>query len=284
MKFKTGLTILGVGKLKLSTSIKLINTMGLEHIEFDKSVFIDLENVKKVLTVQQTAIHAPFIPDYKFDLSSPLNEVDQFVISIQKSKKDLNIIGVVVHPPEELNELFYDRLTQIPFPLIENLPYQSWDNFLKFRDEVRENATKHFGFCFDIPHSFITNGNEFLNVPSEVLTALKKDSGYIHISGGDRLQDQHYPLITDGDLPFNKVKTFLKEINFTGTINMELVPRSLDDIPKMFKSVSIMLSVSGKRYQSLKTRIKTPFVMYNMREYKERINEELMSIKDQYRT
>ncbi|WP_455463267.1 hypothetical protein, partial [Candidatus Hodarchaeum mangrovi] len=98
-----------------------------------------------------------------------------------------------------------------------------------------------------------------------------------------RLQDQHYALITDGDLPFNKVKTFLKEINFSGTINLELVPRSLDDISKMFKSVSIMLSVSGKRYQSLKVRLKTPFVMYNMREYKERIKEELKSIKAHYR-
>ena len=284
MKFRTGLTILGAGKLKPSTSIKLISTVGLEHIEFDKSVFIDLENVKNVLTVPQTAIHAPYIPDYTFDLSSPLNDADQFVTFIQKSKKDLNLIGVVVHPPEEINELFYDRLTQIPFPLLENLPYQSWENFMKFRDEVKDNATKNFGYCFDIPHSFITNGNEFLDVPSELLTALKKDSGYIHISGSDRLQDQHYPLVTDGDLPFNEVKTFLKEINFSGTINMELVPRSLDDIPKMFKSFSIMLNISGKRYKALKVRLKIPFIMYNIRDYKERINEELMSIKANYRT
>ncbi len=283
MKFKTGLTILGIGKLKPSTSIKLVGSIGLDHIEFDKSVFTDLENIKQVLKVHQTAIHAPFTPDYAFDLSSPLNEADQFITSIQQSKEDLKVIGVVVHPPEELNELFYNRLTQIPFPLLENLPHQSWENFMKFRDEVRENATKRFGYCFDIPHSFITNGNDFLNVPNEVLTALRKNSGYIHISGGDRLQDQHYALITDGDLPFNKVKTFLKEINFSGTINMELVPRSLDDVSKMFKSVSIMLSVSGKRYQSLKARLKTPFVMYNMREYKERIKEELKSIKAHYR-
>lgn len=181
-----------------------------------------------------------------------------------------------------MNNLFYERLAQIPFPTLENIPNQSWDNFMAFRDKVRDNSTNKFGYCFDIPHSFITYGNDFLDVPTEVMTSLKKKSGYIHISGGNRQQDQHFPLVTEGDIPFKDVKSFLKEIRFSGTVTMELVPRSLEDVSKMLKSFSIMLNVAGKRYQSLVTRLKAPLAMYRMNKHKRRINTELSILKSHF--
>ncbi len=282
MTFRIGLTIQGLGELTPSTFIKLGNVIALEHIEFDISVFTDIENVKHVIKAKQTAIHAPYSPDYKFDLSFQTKEADQLITSILKAKDDLNIIGVVVHPPKQTNNLFYERLAQIPFPMLENMPNQSWDTFMTFRDDVRDNSTKNFGYCFDIPHSFITNGDDFLDVPPEVLTSLKKKSGYIHISGGDRNQDLHFPLVTEGDIPFNDIKSFLKDIRFSGTVTMELAPRSLEDVSKMLKSMVIMLNVAGKRYQSLAARVKAYIIMYRMNKYKEIFNTELSSVKTHF--
>lgn len=59
MTFRTGLTIQGLGELTPSTLIKLGNVIALEHIEFDISVFTDLENVKQIIMTNQNAIHAP---------------------------------------------------------------------------------------------------------------------------------------------------------------------------------------------------------------------------------
>ncbi|MFW9856933.1 MAG: TIM barrel protein [Candidatus Thorarchaeota archaeon] len=282
MPFRIGLTIQGLGELTPSTLIKLGNVIALEHIEFDVSVFTDLEDVKQVIKAKQTAIHAPYSPDYKYDLSFPSEDADQLVTAILKAKADLNIIGVVVHSPKETNDLFYERVSQLPFPLLENIPNQSWDTFMAFRDKVRENSTKNFGYCFDIPHSFITNGDAFLDVPPEVMTSLKRKSGYIHISGGKRHHDQHFPLVTEGDIPFHEIKSFLKDIQFSGTVTMELVPRSLEDVSKMLKSYSIMLNVAGKRFQSLVARLKAKIVMYRMSKYKDQINSELKGLKTHF--
>ncbi|MHA2247727.1 MAG: TIM barrel protein [Candidatus Hodarchaeales archaeon] len=282
MTFKTGMTIHGMGEMKPSAALKMASIFSLEHIEFHESVFSDLRNVKDNLPTSQTAIHFPFVPDYDFDLSSDSKNADRLIKSIQEAKNDLNIIGVIVHPPDILNENFYERLSQLPFPMLENLPNQSWEEFLIFRDEVKANMTNSFGYCFDIPHSFITNGEKFLDIPEVILSSLKRKTGYIHLSGGDREKDQHYPLITDGNLPFRTVKQFLKEIRYSGTINLEIVPRTFKDIPKMFKSISIMFNVAGKRSKSFKTRIKIPLFNYKLKNQSKQIDADLEPIRAHY--
>ena len=85
------------------------------------------------------------------------------------------------------------------------------DDFLEFFDTTQANVNNHMGMCFDIPHSFITNGSDFLKLPDGVLDHLTSPKGYIHISGGTTDEDTHYPLLTEGDLPFQEVKDFLEE-------------------------------------------------------------------------
>ena len=147
---------------------------------------------------------------------------------------------------------------------------------------MKENITNSFGICFDIPHSYLSNEEKFLDIPDEVMRELKKRTGYIHLSGTDLERDQHYPLITEGGLPFDQVKSFLQDIKFSGTVNLELVPRTLDDIVKMFKSVSIMFNVAGKRSQSLLARMKIPLVLYRLKKYEKIIDAELQPVKAHY--
>ncbi|MCK4849119.1 MAG: sugar phosphate isomerase/epimerase [Candidatus Heimdallarchaeota archaeon] len=264
MTFKTGLTIQAIMGLTPSNLVKIGSAVKLQHIEFDLSVFTDILNVVEQLQTEQTAIHAPYMEDYKIDLSSRNPAVDSFIDDVNQWKTDLNVIGVVVHPPLDAGGdlgLFYDRLEKIPLPLLENMPYQSWADFLEFFDTTKSNVNNEFGMCFDIPHSFITNGDEFLNLPKEVLEHIKSKKGYIHISGGNRDEDIHYPLLTEGDMPFSEVKNFLKEIAFRGTVTMELRPSTLNDVEKILQSYVMMLSVANRRKHQLMVRIKTPFIM-----------------------
>ena len=264
MTFKTGLTIQAIMGLTPSRLVALGSAVKLEHIEFDISVFSDIVKVVEDLKTEQTAIHAPYMEDYKLDLSSRNSTVDKFITDVNQWKSDLNVIGVVVHPPIDAGgdlNLFYDRLEKIPLPFLENMPYQSWDDFQEFFDTTRSNVSNKLGICFDIPHSYITNGDNFLDLPKEVLDHIKSKNGYIHISGGTRENDTHYSLLTEGDIPFSKVKEFLKDISFRGTVTMELAPRSLQEIEKILQSYAMMLSVANRRMHQFMVRIKTPFIM-----------------------
>ena len=264
MTFKTGLTIQAIMGLSPSRIVALGSAVKLEHVEFDISVFSDIAKVVEVLETEQTAIHAPYMEDYKLDLSSRNSTVDKFISDVNQWKSDLNVIGVVVHPPIDAGgdlDLFYDRLEKIPLPLLENMPYQSWDDFQEFFDTTRSNVSNELGICFDIPHSYITNGDNFLDLPKEVLDHIKSKNGYIHISGGTREEDKHCPSLTEGDMPFSEVKTFLREISFRGTITMELAPRNLQEIEKILHSYAMMLNVANRRKHQFMVRIKTPFIM-----------------------
>lgn len=264
MTFKTGLSIQAIMGLSPSNIVTLGSSIKLEHAEFDISVFSDIVKVIERLETKQTAIHAPYMEDYKMDLSSRNAAVDNFINDVNQWKSDLNVIGVVVHPPIDAGgtlDLFYDRLEKIPFPFLENMPYQTWNDFLEFLDNTKSNVSNKLGICFDIPHSYITNGEDFLDLPKDVLDQVKSKNGYIHISGGTRDEDTHFPLITEGDIPFPEVKTFLKEISFKGTVTMELAPRNFQDIEKILHSYAIMLGVSTRRIHQLMVKVKTPFIM-----------------------
>ncbi len=264
MTFHTGITVQAIGDLTPSNVVDLGMAINLRHIEFDPSVFPDISNVMQRLRTDQTSIHAPYMEDYKMDLSSQSPQIDKLIQDINHWKTRMNIIGVVVHPPLDAGGdmgKFYDRLDLLPFPLLENMPYQSWEDFLEFFDTTQSNVNNPLGICFDIPHSFITNGEQFLDVPDKVLRHLKSPTGYIHISGGTSEEDTHYPLLTDGNMPFQVVPRFLQRISFRGTVTMELYPRSFQDIDKILRSYIIMLGVSKKRIHKLSVQIKRPFIM-----------------------
>ncbi|MFW9904153.1 MAG: TIM barrel protein [Candidatus Thorarchaeota archaeon] len=279
MSFITGLSIQQVKNILPSDWIRIATAIRLRHIEFDQTVFNDIENVLKVLEAPQTVIHAPYMEDYGTDLSTNKQEVDHFVNNVLTFQKELNIIGVVVHPPTDAGgswELFYDRLEKLPLPLLENMPYQSWREFEDFVVTTQANVNRNVGMCFDIPHSWITHGESFLELPEFCMNFLRESTGYIHISGGTREEDTHFPLLTEGDMPFNPVEEFLKGIPFSGTVTMELGPRSLDDLNKIFQSYVLMLGIAGKRFHKLQVKVKRPFIMRKVRQLASKAGSDLL--------
>lgn len=275
MTFTTGLTIQKVDDIQPSQWVKIASAIRLKHIEFDQTVFDDLENVLQILKTSQTAIHAPYVEDYGIDLSSNKKEVDTFVENVIHNQQNLNIIGVVVHPPTDASgswDLFYERVEKLPLPLLENMPYQSWEDFQQFFETTQANTNNQLGFCFDIPHSWITHGEDYLKLPNHLLNLLQAPTGYIHISGGTREEDTHYPLLTEGDMPIEPVEKFLKEIQFSGTVTMELRPRSLEDLNKIFRSYVFMLAMSGRRLHQIQVKISRPLIMRKVRQLTKKRN------------
>jgi sugar phosphate isomerase/epimerase len=279
MSFTTGLTIQQVKNIRPSDWIKIASAIRLQHIEFDQTVFNDIENVIQVLEAPQTAIHAPYMEDYGTDLSTNKQEVDQFVDNVLTFQKELNIIGVVVHPPTDAGgswETFYDRLEKLPLPFLENMPYQSWQEFEEFVQTTQANVNRNVAMCFDIPHAWITHGESFLDLPEFCLDFLRAATGYIHISGGTREEDTHFPLLTEGDMPIAPVKRFLKDISFSGTVTMELSPRTIEDLSKVFQSYILMLGIAGKSMHKLQVRIKRPFIMRKVRQLTKKTGPNLL--------
>ncbi len=245
---KIGLTIQEFQGIPPSTWIRLTNAVGISHIEFDRSVFDDIESVLPKLKPNVT-IHAPYCLDYGYDLSSvgtSGEKADLFIKQLQIFSQPLKVEGVVVHPPDDpdgSNEIFLKRINQINNPIfLENMPDQPWRDFIDFFTLVESKLNKHLGFCFDIPHSYIANGESLLDVPDHLLKELTTKRGYVHISGGMEDQDLHLPL-NQGTLPLSKILKFFQDINFQGTIVMELRPQKFEDINSIIDSYLIMMKL-----------------------------------------
>ena len=101
MTFITGLTIQAIGDFSPSMLVKLGTAINLQHIEFDPSVFTDIDNVLAILKTEQTVIRAPYMEDYAMDLSSNNQKVENLIKNINQWTAEFNIIGVVVHPPSD---------------------------------------------------------------------------------------------------------------------------------------------------------------------------------------
>ena len=271
MTFKTGLSIQALGEVAPSSLVKFASVVGLEHIEFDLTVFHDLNNVLSALRAPQTTIHAPYVVDYGMDLSTPMDEVDRFIENVIKTKNELKTIGIIVHPPTDENgswENFYERINKFPVPvLLENIQYQSWEEYIDFFETTRSNVSTQLGMCFDIPHSYIAHGNHYLELPDQCLNLLRGQNGYIHISGANRNEDTHFPLLNEGEMPIEPVKAFLRDLNFSGILIMELAPKSLDEIDKVLRSYELMLGISGRSFHKLKVKLKRPFLMKKIRQF-----------------
>ncbi|MFX0065140.1 MAG: TIM barrel protein [Candidatus Hermodarchaeota archaeon] len=281
MSFKIGLTIQQVGTILPSVWVKLSNSISLQHVEFDPTVFDDIDNVRSALRCNSVTVHAPFIDFWPYDMSSGGKKqklVEQFIENVNQNAKDLHIHSVVVHPPAGPSpnmDLFYEHLNNLkPLVLLENLSYldpfssqwSSWETFSRFYRMTNEHLDKSTGFCFDIPHSFIQNAEKFLDLPEFLITELKGRNGYIHLSGGLRTEDTHYPSLTEGEIPMNLVKRFLDQIKFRGIVNMELKPQLdrggiVGELEKILQSYELLLGWAGAQKHRMLLNLKKHFIL-----------------------
>ncbi|MHA1617783.1 MAG: sugar phosphate isomerase/epimerase family protein [Promethearchaeota archaeon] len=227
--------------MKTSNLLKMANLMGFEHVEFDPTVFDDIEATIAIIGNRSVVLHAPFYVWWGYDLSSKnkSEKVEAFMQNVEKYAIQLKAHSMVVHPPvdpEADNEYFIENLNRLS-PLtvyLENVPGQKLEDFEKWYLETKSKTTAKVEICFDVPHSFLTHGKDHLfDIPETLIP----DINYIHISELSADTDCHWPFGNPGgELPYEKFVEFYKRIKFDGTINMEMMPADLKGIENLIDS------------------------------------------------
>jgi sugar phosphate isomerase/epimerase len=250
---KVGLTIQSLGAVKPSHLVKLVNIVGIDHIEFDPTVFEDLDDLHIISTIlgnKSVTLHAPFFMHWGYDLSSihQAEKVEQYLTHLEQYAGALKAHSVVVHPPldpEGDQAYFIKNLNRIPITVyLENMPGQRLADFATWYFATKAQTTAKTEICFDVPHSFLTHGTDGL---FDLDDRLLPDLNYIHISELTAHEDNHWPFGTPGgELPFDQFHAFVKRIGFDGTINMEMLPADLDGIKNLLGSFLKLLKLGSK--------------------------------------
>ncbi|UYP46220.1 hypothetical protein NEF87_002505 [Candidatus Lokiarchaeum ossiferum] len=263
MKLKVGQTIQKVGEVKSSHFMKMVNLLGFEHVEFDPTVFDDIEATIPTIRKHSVVLHAPFYSWWGYDLSSrnQSEKVEAYMKNVEKFASQLKAHSIVVHPPmdpEGDKVFFLENLNRLPITIfLENLPGQKLSDFERWYLETKAKTTTHTEICFDVPHSFLTHGRENLfNIPESLIS----DINYIHISELSSEKDCHWPFGTPGgELPFEKFVDFLHRIDFNGIINMEMMPADLQGINNLIDSY-LKLKKLGTKFQYIMKKIRVTLI------------------------
>ena len=247
----TGITIKKFKGIKPYIFLPALRKIGLEFIEISKSIFEDLplfiENIGNI----KTGFHLPNQHDDKFDLGCISHEADinQLIDNINKNHKKLNIKYCLSHPPEcisqdtseeeSINFLFKNLKKLEPVVILENIQDWNQEKFELFYEKAKEElGDKLVGQCFDAPHYFLQGNN-----PVEFLKNCKRGINHIHLSDCSQNQDSHLPFGMGGVLPVDEILNTLKQCNFHGFIDLELLPRKFDDIKELMQSYLKVLRV-----------------------------------------
>jgi len=259
-----GITIDRFRGIPPSVLLSVIRKMGVEFIEITKSIFDDLPAVMEQLGEIKTGFHLPNLHDAEFDFSYQEREpeIQKLMQLINRHHRDLNIQYCLSHPPEnrrsklaegELIEYLLSNLNQLDVPIIlENI--QSWDMDRFDRFYQRAQAVlgeKLIGQCFDAPHYYLQGED-----PVEYLKLRNGKINYIHLSDCRKNFDAHLPFGLSGELPIDDILATLREQQFSGVINLELLPRSIKDVKPLIHSyLKVVGYFDRKKYIKSKLRL-----------------------------
>jgi len=255
---KIGITIEPYEGIPAGQLVPFARTISLDHIEINERIIPDIEGVIKNIGKLTTTFHLPIWGVEGYDLGSTKKvneEKSQKVISfINKYHKELNMLFTLSHPPESPDSEFdvmMERLQQIDTPIIlENIPWQADDIFMDFYFKAKDILGKKLaGHCIDAAHRYLTDWQNWLNVPEKLV----KEIVYVHLQDGTKEEDVHYPL-GQGEMPFNDFLHFLKKIGYNGIINQEIKPKGLDLESIMDSCLLCIKPFSTSRYLRLKAK------------------------------
>jgi hypothetical protein len=263
-KLLVGLTIDRFKGISPTVFLTIVRKMGVEFIEITKSVFDDLASFVANLGMIQTGFHLPNCHDAGFDFSSHEreSEIERLVDLINRHHRELHIKYCLSHPPESArsgrlkNEpiaYLLNNLKMLEPPIIlENV--QGWDQqkFERFYSQAQEFlGEKLIGQCFDAPHYFLRGED-----PVEYLVNTNGKIQFIHLSDCRSGYDAHLPFGLSGELPIDAILSTLKQQNYKGVINLELLPRKISDIRPLIQSyLKVVGNFDRIKYYKTKLRL-----------------------------
>lgn len=261
--------------LGLDLIVSLLRKILLEHFEFNWRVIPKVEEVLKSLGSATTVFHLPIFNRDRFDFSSQNEtyeiQMQEVVSFINQRNKDLNMLFVLAHAPEDPNasyELMFSRLEQIDVPIVlENVVGHTEEHFLDFYLQAKDYLGKKVaGHALDISHRYVNDWQTWLDIPEELV----KDIAYVHVSDCTKTEDLHLPLGL-GEMPFNDFFAFLKDIKYDGVINQELKPDGNQADKIMSSSLHCIKPFSKTKYLRMKTRCTflKPLLWFQRRKFKD---------------
>ncbi|HDQ00429.1 MAG TPA: sugar phosphate isomerase/epimerase, partial [bacterium] len=243
-KPQIGITIDHFKGIKPPQLLKIVNRLGLEFVEITESVFEDLTEMKKNLGNIQTGFHLPNLHDAGYDFSDRKHQPDirRLIGLINTHHQQLNINYCLSHPPEgkhnksdfeSASHYLLENLQQLKPPvLIENVQNISESQFRQFYSLAREKMGEHLlGQCFDAAH-YLLSGND----PLEFVNRADGEVKCFHLSDCKANLDAHLPFGRGGELPIEEILSAIKQTGFQGYINLELLPRSMQDVKPLIDS------------------------------------------------
>jgi len=255
---KIGFGLEPIKGLSLDLIVYLLRKILLEHFEFNWRVIPKVGEVLRSLGKATTTFHLPIYNRDRFDFSSTSKQYElqmtEVVSFVNQYRNDLNMLFVLAHAPEDPNhsfDLMFSRLEKINAPLVlENVAGQSEEFFLDFYFQAKDFLGKKLaGYALDISHRYVTDWQNWLNIPEELI----KEIAYVHISDCTKTEDLHLPLGL-GELPYEEFFDFLKDIRYNGVINQELKPNG-DQADKIMSSSLLCIKPFSKiKYLRMKFR------------------------------
>jgi len=268
-----GITIDKYKGINPSVLIRLIRKIGLNFIEITKSIFDDLPDALNELGKIKTGFHLPNYGDHGFDFSceEQQEKIDRLISQINQHYHDLHIHYCLSHPPEcppksnvsrnKSNSILFDNLKKLKPPIVlENVAGLSQAQFETFFLKAKAAiGSKVMGQCYDAPHYF-TRGDDPVSILNNLDGDINSVIKTIHLSDCTREKDAHLPFGLGGSLPVDDVLESLKKQNYSGIINLELLPRSLADLQAVVDSYLKVLKMFDK-LKYMRTRLKLSIYM-----------------------
>ena len=259
-----GLTIDRFKGISPTVFLIIVRKMGVDFIEITKSVFDDLPPFIENLGTIRTGFHLPNRHDAGFDFSCQEREaeINRLIHLINRHHQELHVQYCLSHPPEgnrsgrseaEVIAYLLNNLKLLEPPIIlENV--QSWEQskfeqfYLQAKDFLGE---KLIGQCFDAPHYFLQGED-----PVEYLINTNGTIQFIHLSDCRSGYDAHLPFGLSGELPIDDILRTLKQQDFKGIINLELLPRKITDVKPLIHSyLKVVRNLDRMKYYKTMLRL-----------------------------
>lgn len=273
-----GLTIDRFRGIAPSTLLKLARLVGVNFVEITHSVFDDLPAVLAELGPIKCGFHLPNYGDHGIDFSheSFKNEINQLIENVNNYHQHLHVQYCLAHPPEghptlskakNANSYLFDNLRKLRPPvIIENIQSMSFEEFQAFFEMAKDElGDKLIGQCYDPAHYFV--GGED---PLAVLDRMKFPIATVHLSDCRADKDSHLPFNMGGVLPVNAIINKLYHMKYRNSINLELLPRSLDELDSIVASyLTVVRRFHPVRYLITRARMSMllPLLQRKLRTY-----------------
>ncbi|MGQ9561790.1 MAG: sugar phosphate isomerase/epimerase family protein [Candidatus Oleimicrobiaceae bacterium] len=260
---QVGFTIERFRGIEPSVLLGLTRLLGLEFAEITRTVFTELDRVVPRVRHLHTGFHLPLVNEDGWDFSCPAfqEEIDRLIDLINANRDALRITHCIAHPPErELGgqtqsslDVLLRNLARLELPVyLENVPGQSMEEFWAVLSSAQEVlGPQLLGMCFDASHCYLGGMD-----PVAQLHALNGHIGCVHLSDCRPGSDDHLAFGLGGVLPIDSILAALRALRFRGVVNLEILPRSLEDLqPAIDSYLRVLRALHPRKYVTTKLRM-----------------------------